>query len=298
MCLDPYYRTIVGFAVLVEKEFLAFGHKFGDRTGHTCADRTQFAIAPGDDETPQAALLATVQRGLAFRSSEYKETSPVFHQFLDCVYQMVRQFPARFEFDERLLRQLHRALYACEHGSFLYNSARERHEAQASARTASVWTDLVDPAGRAAVANPAFDASLDEARPIGDLGVILPDARRVAFWPELLRRSEAELNAGLDPDEEGLVGAQAADAPLPMAAPGRSATPEPALVDLAARTMGMAIAPRQASAPSSPSTATSPATPDLQQAAQQAARTVSRFGTSLFSAARQYAREFQTEPAR
>ena len=300
LCLDPFYWTIVGFAVLVEKEFLAFGHKFGDRAGHTCADRTQFAIAPGDDETPQAALLATVQRGLAFRSSEYKETSPVFHQFLDCVYQMVRQFPARFEFDERLLRELHRALYACEHGSFLFNSARERHMARAAERTTSVWTGIVGDEGRGAYVNPTFDASLDEARPVGDMGVILPDAQRVAFWPELLRRTEAELNAGLDPDEEGLVGAQPVDTPVPMivSTPGRTATPEPALVDLAARASDMSIAPRAASGSSSPATATAPAAPDLQQAAQQAAKAASRFGASLFSAARQYARDFQAEPAR
>ena len=50
-----------------------------------------------------------------------EDRSPVFLQFIDCVWQIQRQFPQAFQFTDHLLVTVLDQLYACQFGTFLYN---------------------------------------------------------------------------------------------------------------------------------------------------------------------------------
>ncbi|CDQ75289.1 unnamed protein product [Oncorhynchus mykiss] len=110
--LDPFYRTLEGFQVLVETEWLDYGHKFGDRCGHQES------------------------------AEDVNEQCPVFLQWLDCVHQLLKQFPCFFEFNEAFLVKLVQHTYSCLYGTFLCNNGREREARNIYKRTCSIWSLL------------------------------------------------------------------------------------------------------------------------------------------------------------
>jgi myotubularin-related protein 1/2 len=110
LALDPSYRTLRGFAILIEKEWLAFGHKFQQRHG----------VGEFTDDADQI--------------------SPIFLQFLDCVHQMLRHHPTAFEFNQALLMCVLDEAYSCRFGTFLYNTVRQRLENKVRQRTVSLWS--------------------------------------------------------------------------------------------------------------------------------------------------------------
>eukprot|EP00742_Colponemidia_sp_Colp-10_P010695 GILJ01011769.1.p1 GENE.GILJ01011769.1~~GILJ01011769.1.p1 ORF type:complete len:1254 (-),score=118.15 GILJ01011769.1:125-3886(-) len=110
LILDPFYRTLRGFEILIEKEWCSFGHMFEERCGHGSANISD------------------------------RQRSPIFIQFLDCVYQILRQFPSAFEFNEEFLLAIVDNVYSCRFGTFLFNCERERQEHSVRQRTVSLWT--------------------------------------------------------------------------------------------------------------------------------------------------------------
>ncbi|KAM4679151.1 myotubularin-related protein 9 isoform 1-T1 [Amazona ochrocephala] len=128
--LDPRCRTIRGFESLVVREWLQAGHPFQQR----CAQS-------------------------AYSNSKQKWEAPVFLLFLDCVWQILRQFPCSFEFNERFLIMLFEHAYASQFGTFLGNNENERSKLKLPQKTMSLWSWVNSSEELIKFQNPLFEAN-------------------------------------------------------------------------------------------------------------------------------------------
>ncbi|NXD72417.1 MTMRA protein, partial [Eolophus roseicapillus] len=92
---DPHSRTLPGFQSLLQREWVAAGHPFPHRLG-------------------------------LLRCDSPWEEAPVFLLFLDCTWQLVRQFPAAFGFTEAYLLALHDSSFTPYFSTFLFSCQRQR----------------------------------------------------------------------------------------------------------------------------------------------------------------------------
>ncbi|ETI27637.1 hypothetical protein G647_00086 [Cladophialophora carrionii CBS 160.54] len=256
ICLDPYYRTLEGFMVLVEKDWLSFGHMFKHRSGFLSSEKwfqiENERIGRGsddvDDRDQKSGAMATFENAFlsakgffsnsknndsresinvdsdadAGAAANYdsesqvarrivsgahkkekdkvvtkvKETSPVFHQFLDATYQLLYQYPTRFEFTERFLRRLLYHLYSCQYGTFLGDNERERKELRLAERTRSVWDYFL--ARKEEFLNPKYDPTIDD-NVRGKERLMFPKPDEVRWWNELFARTDEEMNVKTQP---------------------------------------------------------------------------------------------------
>eukprot|EP00946_MAST-07B_sp_MAST-7B-sp1_P001115 g1115.t1 len=154
--MDPYYRTLEGLCVLIEKEWCSFGHKFRDRLGHGASGKAD------------------------------KERSPIFLQWVDAVWQIMRQFPTAFEYNENVLITIADEAYSCRFGTFLDNCERERMERNRIENTTSLWTYILDPSNR-----PMFCRSAYE--PNASVLWVCANPRRVVLWEAYYLRWDPSL---------------------------------------------------------------------------------------------------------
>lgn len=121
----------MGFATLICKDWLSFGHRFATRCGLGVRD--------------------------------HKDYCPIFVQFIDCVYQIARKFPTAFDFNNAFLVALVDAVYSVDSATFCCDSEKEtllRFYSRDGSR--SVWDSLIYAEDAAAkYGNPQFkpDAS-------------------------------------------------------------------------------------------------------------------------------------------
>ena len=55
-----------------------------------------------------------------------QDRSPIFLQFIDCVWQILQQNKKLFEFNENFLLAILQNMYSCQFGTFLCNNEQER----------------------------------------------------------------------------------------------------------------------------------------------------------------------------
>lgn len=126
--LDPGCRTIKGFQSLVEREWLqvSFSALLRAKCCATILMRVLIAHSPCWLFTQAGHPFQQRCAQSAFSNSKPRQEAPVFLLFLDCVWQILRQFPCSFEFNECFLVLLFEHAYASQFGTFLGNSAAER----------------------------------------------------------------------------------------------------------------------------------------------------------------------------
>jgi myotubularin-related protein 6/7/8 len=141
-----------------------------------------------DTASPKPAPIGAAEE---HRVTKVNELSPVFHQFLDCVYQLHYQHPTRFEFSERFLRRLLYHLYSCQYGTFLFDNEKERIDTRAKERTRSVWDYFL--CRKEEFMNPKYEPDVDDGVR-GKERMIFPRKGEARWWAECFGRTDEEMN--------------------------------------------------------------------------------------------------------
>ena len=152
--LDPYYRTLEGFIVLIEKDWLSFGHQIAMRCG--------LDISNDINSYPK------------------QEKSPIFLQWLDCMFQLLIQNPFSFEYNSELLLFLAEEVYNGKYGTFLFNKEKDRKDYKLHENTISIWNDVLNSKNK--FVNQFYNKNKKENQ------MLMFDVRLMKLWDEYFLR--------------------------------------------------------------------------------------------------------------
>lgn len=126
--LDPYYRTIKGFQVLVYKEWLYYQHNFLDK--NQALSKPQNAVpreaSPVQTQPTGGLGMAAFANNLfsnnmpRYNAAPEKSTLPIFFLFLDAVHQLIKMNPLNFEFTSEYLAKLASKVYTNRYFEFVW----------------------------------------------------------------------------------------------------------------------------------------------------------------------------------
>ncbi|CAD8198994.1 unnamed protein product [Paramecium octaurelia] len=158
--IDGYYRTFDGFMMLIQKEWINNGHQFCQRSA------------------------------IGNRQHSDDCRSPIFFQFLDCVYQMQQLYPLSFEFNVKLLLDLAYHHISSLFGSFLCDSFLEIQKQKVMESTVSIWSWMMKQKEKYRNAYYLNPASIEQE-------VIIPEqftGKSVKLWQEYFLNYSPEFN--------------------------------------------------------------------------------------------------------
>jgi len=95
---DEYFRTLAGFANLINKEWIAAGYAFRSKFNSRHDTTTQTENAP---------------------------FFPTFIMFLDCVHNIIQQYPVAFEFNTQFLVKIFDTLLSGRHSTFMFDCTKD-----------------------------------------------------------------------------------------------------------------------------------------------------------------------------
>lgn len=117
--LDPYYRTFEGLRVLIDKDWIHFGHPFKTRSKFLASIDDYSIISEDANESVDA---------------------PIFILFLCCLREILNKNPSKFEYDENLLWCIGRVSMGWSiFGDFLCDNEKEREITKLREGTICMW---------------------------------------------------------------------------------------------------------------------------------------------------------------